>query len=333
MGEMMKSQSWIKQFLCLCFMLPGILQAEFLDLATMPLQTSGTSDVKPNLMFVLDNSGSMGFNYTPDWAADDLSGRTYYNSRGVLTTYDVEDWLFSNSAFNTQFYDPQVNYTTPLNYLGVSLANKTSYSSFSESVTTFYGSYTRGSSAYYFAFVPGEYCTTPALTSCEISKTATASNKYPATIRWCNSSAAAGKRILGTTGGVQDRCQAIQNKVTTVNDSNTYAYLRQPKATYSLTFNTTGSVSVTSVKINNIELLSSATSSSSNASTVASRVRSNICTTALSGNCKLAGNTVSSLSGSSFNITTLGRPSESIKPYPSDFFWLGRQLYGYTGNA
>lgn len=324
MGEMMKSQSWIKQFLCLCFMLPGILQAEFLDLATMPLQTSGTSDVKPNLMFVLDNSGSMGFNYTPDWAADDLSGRTYYNSRGVLTTYDVEDWLFSNSAFNTQFYDPQVNYTTPLNYLGVSLANKTSYSSFSESVTTFYGSYTRGSSAYYFAFVPGEYCTTPALTSCEISKTATTSNKYPATIRWCNSSAAAGKRILDKTGGVQDRCQAIQNKVTTVNDSNTYAYLRQPKATYSLTFNTTGSVSVTSVKINNIELLSSATSSSSNASTVASRVRSNICTTALSGNCKLAGNTVSSLSGSSFNITTLaGDPVNPSSPIQVTFSGSG----------
>jgi type IV pilus assembly protein PilY1 len=320
---MMSIQHWINKILWLALLLPGILHAEFLDLATMPLQTSGSSDVKPNLMFVLDNSGSMGFNYTPDWTADDSDGRTYYNS-GRLTTHDAVDWLFSNAAFNTQFYDPEVNYSTPLNYLGVSLANKTSYSGFSETVTTFYGTITRGSSAYYFAFVPGEYCTTPALTSCIISKTATAANKYPASIRWCNSSAASMKRGLSTTSGVQDRCQAIRNNVTTVNDSNTYVYLREPKATYRLTFNATGSVSVTSVKINNIELLSSSTSASSSATTVASRVRTNICTSSLGGNCKLAGNTVSNLSGSTFDISTFaGDPVNPASPIQVTFSGSG----------
>lgn len=298
--------------------------AEFLDLATMPLQTSGSSDVKPNLMFVLDNSGSMGFNYTPDWATDDPDGRTYYDSRGRLTTYEADDWLFSNAAFNTQFYNPEVSYSTPLNSLGNSLANKTSYSGFSESATTYYGAVSRGTSAYYFAYVPGEYCTTPSLTSCVISKTSTATNKYPATIRWCNSSSASGKRVLATSGGVQDRCQAIRNNVTTVNDSNTYVYLREPRATYRLTFNVTGSVSVTSVKINNIELLSGSTSSSSTSSTVASRVRANICTTSLSGSCKLAGNSVSSLSGSSFDITTFaGDPINTSSPIQVTFSGAG----------
>ncbi len=326
----MTNQSWIKKLLWMGLLLPGLLQAEFLDLATMPLQTSGSSDVKPNLMFVLDNSGSMGFNYTPDWADEDIEGRTYYNNNGRLTPYASVDWLFSNSGFNTQFYDPEVNYTTPLNYLGVSLTNKTSYSGFSEVVTTYYGNITRGSSAYYFAFVPGEFCTTPALTSCTISKTATATNKYPSRIRWCNSAAASGKRTLGNTSGVQDRCQAIRNNVSTVNDSNTYVNLRQPKATYRLTFNITGSVSVTSIKINNIELLSAATSANSTSSTVASRVRNNICTTSLSGNCKLAGNVLTSLSGSSFDITTFaGEPINPSNPIQVTFSGSGG---GYTAS-
>ena len=64
----MRSNFWIQRLILVCLILPGIVQAEFLDLATMPLQTSGSSDVKPNLMFVLDNSGSMGWDYSPDWA-------------------------------------------------------------------------------------------------------------------------------------------------------------------------------------------------------------------------------------------------------------------------
>ncbi|MFQ6333980.1 pilus assembly protein [Methylophilus sp. 3sh_L] len=316
---MMKNQGFMNNLVWLFLLMPGILHAEFLDLATMPLQTSGSSDVKPNLMFVLDNSGSMGFNYTPDWAADDPDARTYYSS-GRWNTYDTDDWLFSNSAFNTQFYDPQVTYSTPLNYLGTSLANKTSYSGFSETVTTFYGTYTRGRSAYYYAYVPGEYCTTPALTSCIISKTPTATNKYPATIRWCNSASASGKRQLDTTSGVQDRCQAIRNNVTTVNDSNTYTFLREPRATYRVTFSITGSVSVTSIKINNIELLSSATSASSSSSTVATRVSNNICTSSITGNCKIAGNTLSNVSGGSFNISTFaGDPVNPSSPVQITF--------------
>ncbi len=310
----MKNSLCIRTLFWLGVLLPLATQAEFLDLATMPLQTAGSSDVKPNLMFVLDNSGSMNFTYTPDWAADDSTGRSY----------DAEDWLFSNAGFNTQFYDPLVTYSTPLTSTGSSLANKTSYSNFSSSASTYYGSITRGSSAYYYAFVPGEYCSTPALTSCVISKTATGIYKYPASIRWCNSASAAAKRTLGTSSGVTDSCQGIRNNVSTVNNSNTYVYLRQPRATYRLTFNVSASVSVTSVKINNIELLSGSTSSSSSSNTVASRVRSNICTSSQSGNCKLAGNSVTSLSGSSFDIATFaGEPVNTSSPIQVTFSGTG----------
>lgn len=300
---MMNTHNWLTKLFFFGLLLPGVLQAEFLDLATMPLQTSGSGDVKPNLMFVLDNSGSMGFNYTPDWATDDAEGKTYRaNGRDVI--YDAPDWLFSNSDFNTQFYNPEVSYSTPLYSTGASYPNKTSYSGFSESATTYYGNITRGQSAYYFAFVPGEYCTTAALTSC--SDTASTLYKFPATIRWCNSPEAASKKTLGTTNGVKDVCQGVRKEIATVNDSNKYIYLRQPRATYRLNFSVTGSVRVASVKINNIEILSAQTGSASTASNLATSVKDNICTSSVSGACKLAGNTVTSVGGvaSAIDITT-----------------------------
>ncbi len=213
----MKNNSWIKKLVWLGAMIPCLVQAEFLDLATMPLQTSGSSDVKPNLMFVLDNSGSMGWDYSPDWA----------NS--------ASDWLKDNSDYNTQYYDPEVIYSPPLTYQGVNMANQTGFGTVSNEVNdqgnTKNGTSDLRSSAFYYAFIPGEYCTTPSLTSCVISKVPTGIYTYPADIRWCNSSTAATRRTLSGS----QRCQKIRNTSATVNDSNTYTFLRRPIATYRLT--------------------------------------------------------------------------------------------------
>lgn len=123
------------------------VHGEFLDLATMPLQTSGSSDVKPNLMFVLDNSGSMAWDYAPDWA----------NS--------TSDWLFANSDYNTQYYDPEVQYTPPLTYQGAVMSSQTNFRAVAnevgESGNVKNGTTDLRSSAFYYAFVPGEYCSTP----------------------------------------------------------------------------------------------------------------------------------------------------------------------------
>ena len=37
------------------------------DLATAPLQTSTATQVKPNILFILDDSGSMAWDFMPDW--------------------------------------------------------------------------------------------------------------------------------------------------------------------------------------------------------------------------------------------------------------------------
>jgi type IV pilus assembly protein PilY1 len=38
------------------------------SIATVPLATSSTSSVLPNIMYVLDDSGSMDWDFLPDWA-------------------------------------------------------------------------------------------------------------------------------------------------------------------------------------------------------------------------------------------------------------------------
>jgi type IV pilus assembly protein PilY1 len=106
-------------------------QAAQTDLASEPLITPGTSSVKPNMYFVLDNSGSMDWDYLPDWVNDsslckDNSGRVY--GQGGLTCYSGSGQRgmppFHAAGFNSIFYDPKTTYTTPKNYDG---SNKTSY--------------------------------------------------------------------------------------------------------------------------------------------------------------------------------------------------------------
>jgi type IV pilus assembly protein PilY1 len=296
---MMKTQHLIKKLLWLGLLLPAILRAEFLDLATMPLQTSGSSDVKPNLMFVLDNSGSMGWDYAPDWS----------NSSSP--------WLFNNADYNTQYYNPEVQYTPPLTYLGASMANQTNFAAVPNEVNDL-GAGKNGTTdirsvANYYAFIPGEYCSTPGLTSCVVSKEATGNYIYPSNIRWCNTSTAANRRSL--TGSMY--CQKIRNASATVNDGNTYTNLRRPISTYTLTLNkTSNNASIQSIKINNIELLSSTVSvnSSYNSSQFASEVRSNMCRTSLSGNCNLSGNTVNISSNVLTIITPAGEPVNTSAP-------------------
>ena len=82
------------------------------DLATAPLETSSATLVKPNIMFILDNSGSMASAYLPDWA-DDYSASSY-------------PYLYRNSRFNGIYYDPSVTYSPPVNYAGTSYTSMTS---------------------------------------------------------------------------------------------------------------------------------------------------------------------------------------------------------------
>lgn len=81
--------------------LPVPAAADPVELATVPMANSTPTSVKPNLMFVLDDSGSMAWDYLPD-AAKAFAEKYGYNS----------------SHCNGNYYDPNVTYTPPVDYKG-----------------------------------------------------------------------------------------------------------------------------------------------------------------------------------------------------------------------
>jgi type IV pilus assembly protein PilY1 len=141
-----------------CALLFQIQTAGGTDIASEPLITSSSSSVKPNLFFILDNSGSMNWDYLPDWVVDDKyckgtgTGTTNYCCRNAsgsnITSSNTDSTClpqnssgtnldgngFSNlrgmppfhaSEFNGLYYNPAIYYQVPQEANG---NLKTSYS-------------------------------------------------------------------------------------------------------------------------------------------------------------------------------------------------------------
>ena len=74
------------------------------DISSQPLVTGAIKPVAPNIMFILDDSSSMNWEYIPDTLAQDS-----YNS-----TRDVQRPCFMYSGYNPLYYDPTATYTPPI---------------------------------------------------------------------------------------------------------------------------------------------------------------------------------------------------------------------------
>ena len=125
------------------------------DLSDLPLIIASPSSVQPNLMFVLDDSGSMAFDFLPDHVNGDNSpdrklcrsaGATSSTATGTFgasccTNGDESNACWSGAApftyrghapflaagFNGLAYNPAIRYLPPVNYMGVSAGNVTSF--------------------------------------------------------------------------------------------------------------------------------------------------------------------------------------------------------------
>jgi type IV pilus assembly protein PilY1 len=95
------------------FMLPLPALAASITLANAPLATSTTSTVKPNVMFVLDNSGSMDWEHMPDDAGDD----------GSNVTFTFGYYGLRSSQCNQVYYNPAITYLPPVDSSGTAFAN------------------------------------------------------------------------------------------------------------------------------------------------------------------------------------------------------------------
>ena len=96
-------------------------------IATLPLlNINGSGTVKPNLMLLYDNSGSMVRNYTPDYIADTTTCRGRATMAGGSTHgCAIGDPPFASPDFNKQYYNPKVRYSPPVTAAGASYPSMT----------------------------------------------------------------------------------------------------------------------------------------------------------------------------------------------------------------
>lgn len=266
--------------------LPSLALADPLDLATIPLANSPTVTIQPNLLFVLDDSGSMSWDFMPDWA----------NSSNQS--------LFRNASYNTVAYNPAIRYEPPA-FFDAGGLNTTQYPSqtgislASGADTTFampnwrkvktdayVGAATTNlqTDSVFFSIVAGEYCTKPDLKDCVAQTAPTATHPFPARVRWCTTSAIAN---AAATPAV-NTCQA-----TRVQSGTTFNNLRAPSARISTitVSNDSNSGSVDGITVSGAQILSAATAANTSSNTVATRIAQNInnCTYAMTGNCTVSG--------------------------------------------
>jgi type IV pilus assembly protein PilY1 len=144
----MKTNTTLSWLGACALLLAGAAHAGPTAIAQLPLiDVKGTGVIKPNLMIMYDNSGSMQSNFTPDYVDDSTSCRRYafmvadpnkpgdLNGRGngnVAQTTGCRTGRapFNSSDFNRQYYNPALRYLPPV------YADGTSYPSQNRTTTT-----------------------------------------------------------------------------------------------------------------------------------------------------------------------------------------------------
>lgn len=301
-----------KHFIAASLLLALGANAAQTDLSTVPLSTyfaPSSVDVKPNILFVLDDSGSMDWTYMPDAAG---STPANYSSR--------PDYLARNAAFNGVAYNPAVRYLPPVAANTDGTNNLTTYPSMNGmsaaagADTGFalpnwravkndgFGVQSTSTSnlvdnAYYYTTIPGEYCTTPSLRSCTSTSSATGSYTYPSSMRWC-------------TSGALTTCKA------TYDSDAGYTYPRMPAPRIAtIAISGSNSTSLSSITVDGYQILSGTTTGSTDPATVASRIASaiNSCSKAISGSCTIAGY-VAYTTGGGTTVTILAPGNTNSTP-------------------
>ena len=108
------------------------LVAQATDLSNIPLTTSTATAMRPNIMFVLDDSGSMASRFMPDIIVDSSSGnhpplcRNYTNTNQGWAAKQCQesDPPFNSAQFNGIYYNPSFTYQPPVNADGTLKANQ-----------------------------------------------------------------------------------------------------------------------------------------------------------------------------------------------------------------
>lgn len=279
-------------------LLPLPVFSAAVELATAPMATSTTTTVKPNLMFVLDDSGSMSWDYMPD------------NAKNFAGKYG-----FNSSQCNGTYYNPNIVYPPPVNATGGPLnATATTFTAaYKDGYDTSLGttdlstSFTGGSGsgnsgialtagpAFYYVYSGNQ------TTNAQRNFFDSNSNFY----KECVSDVGSTTVIDGAA--VNTRFTKIRLAST---PTTTITVLSAGVAGATITVNSgSNSSTVTNVKVNGFEILSSSTTSSRSGTTLANSIASRInsCTSAVTGNCTASGYSATA----SGNVVSILGPSSA----------------------
>jgi len=95
---------------CLALAIPAF--AATTDLANAPLFTSSPSLVLPNIFVMMDDSGSMNWDFLPD------QGGIYINGQYTYAYFPIGTYGYASAQCNGVFYNPNVTYAVPVDYTG-----------------------------------------------------------------------------------------------------------------------------------------------------------------------------------------------------------------------
>jgi type IV pilus assembly protein PilY1 len=287
--------------------LSGLSLATPTDLATSPLQTTTSSTVLPNIMFMLDDSGSMDTDSLPD-IAKNFSGNYGFNS----------------NQCNGVYYDPANLYTPPVDSVG---NNFPTYPFTAAPVDGY--AYRAGTNTNVVnlnnAFTGGSGSGSSGL---NLSPTVpafyynyTGSQTSGAQKNYFNSSSTFYQECNSGIGSAPGN--AVFTKVslsstlptTTITIPNNVAVIK-----------VTAPGSPTNSKVNGItvgglQIMKAATSQTTSAATLAGLIKAaiNLCTTAIAGSCTTTGYSATVGTGTNTNIITITGPGGAISfsPAPS----------------
>lgn len=270
--------------------LPPASQAASVALATAPLANSTTSSVLPNVMFMLDDSGSMDWDYMPD---DSKNFAGYYG--------------FNSPQCNGVYYNPNITYTPPLKSDGTSYPNSTfngawnnGYNPTGEGTvnlnTQFPGGSGTGSSGAAAYLGPAFYYTYSGTQTAATQKTIhiTSSIYY----KECDSAIGSTTKVDGThpVNTVFNMVRLATTPTTTLTVTNSTG-----GATITVSGSGNNSTKVSSITVNSKQILNATTNSSKTITTVATNIVNgiNACTASISGACQVTG----------FSATCAGYPA------------------------
>ena len=149
------------------------------DISNVPLGSAGGSTYLPNLLFILDDSGSMGSDYNPDYVNDSNTCLTDSGGNNNCNRGDAPFEAGGSNGFNGVGYDPNFTYLNGLSSTGQPVVNPPSGTVSPTSLVS--DAYLGGSSVNVTTNFPDKnYCNSASTPACKRGGANTAGTVTPA---------------------------------------------------------------------------------------------------------------------------------------------------------